>query len=45
MGLAFSLRIPAVFGIRFLLGFTESLIGPCLLSSRSQSLQCLMLRH
>ncbi|KZO90461.1 MFS general substrate transporter, partial [Calocera viscosa TUFC12733] len=32
MGLAFSLNIPAVFGVRFLLGFFESLIGPCLLA-------------
>lgn len=32
MGLAFSLHIPAIFGIRFLLGFTESIVGPGLLA-------------
>ncbi|KAL1413231.1 hypothetical protein Q8F55_000984 [Vanrija albida] len=31
-GLAFSLAVPPVFAIRFLLGFFESIVGPCLLS-------------
>jgi sugar phosphate permease len=32
MGLGFSLSIPPVFAIRFLLGLFESLVGPCLLA-------------
>ncbi|ORY31060.1 major facilitator superfamily domain-containing protein [Naematelia encephala] len=32
LGLTFSLSIPPVFAIRFLLGFFESLVGPCLLA-------------
>ncbi|WOO79996.1 putative transporter [Vanrija pseudolonga] len=32
IGIAFSLSVPPVFAIRFLLGFFESIIGPCLLT-------------
>ncbi len=32
LGLGFSLSIPPVFAIRFLLGLFESLVGPCLLA-------------
>ncbi|ODN77029.1 hypothetical protein L202_05573 [Cryptococcus amylolentus CBS 6039] len=32
IGLGFSFNIHAVFGVRFLLGFTESVVGPCMLA-------------
>lgn len=35
LGLGFSLSVPPVFAIRFLLGLFESLVGPCLLSRES----------
>lgn len=41
IGLAFSLSIPPVFGIRFLLGLFESSFQPCLITS--ECLRCIHL--
>jgi hypothetical protein len=34
VGLAFSLHVPEVFALRFLLGFFESFLHPCLVGSK-----------